>query len=315
MKELQNFNSLNNNKLLVALPLSRVEDFLLNESLYALAQQDYSIDLLILTKGLNKEQIEAINKIASSPTIILSKKNDKNEIIKEEITALKDLNFTIIESESKTFSESFNEAFNYALKYNYEWFSMVEYDDIVDTKWFLNFINYQAVKPNVDGFTPLTRQISNGVFTGFFNEAPWVETFAEEAGMFDLNLLTRFNCMNITGTVFKTESLRSFSQVQGDNNYYKPIKESIKIDYIYEFFLRMIYNDLKFFSIPRLGYEHRIDRIEENVDYFSSKLPRDIVTKPAKNGGITDLEHKFWRELVKKEYYHAKDRNLKYEPK
>ena len=46
--------------------------------------------------------------------------------------------------------------------------------------------------------------LSNGNFLGFFNEACWVDGYAEVAGMFDLQLLMRFNCMNITGAVFKS---------------------------------------------------------------------------------------------------------------
>ncbi len=60
MKELQNLNSSNNNKILVVLPLNKVEDYLLNECLYSLAQQEYPIDLLILANNLSQEQKDII---------------------------------------------------------------------------------------------------------------------------------------------------------------------------------------------------------------------------------------------------------------
>lgn len=318
MKELKNFNSLNNNKLLVIVPINKVEDFLLNECLYSLAQQDYSVDVLLLTKGLSPEDNAMVDKIASSPKVTITSRNDKGEVSKDDIHAIRDLNFKLVETESDTFQKIFNESLNYAIANKYEWFSVVEADDVVDVKWYHNFSVYEKAKGNVDGFVPLTREISNGVFTGFFNEACWVEGLAETAGYFDLSLLTRFSCMNVTGTVFKTESIKRFSIVtkkqiaDTETDYYTVMKESLKVEYIYEFVLRMIYKDLKFFSVPRVGYEHRIDRPTPVVDYFTSKLPRDIVGRPEIAGGLTPDEHTFWKNLVKKEYWHDKDRQLTY---
>lgn len=315
MKELQNLNSSNNNNLLVVLPVNKIQDFLLNESLYSLAQQDYPVDLLILTNGLSSEEKNILESIASAPKIIVQSKSEKGEIKRDEISALKDLNFTIVDTDCNTFSKVFNEGFNYALSKGYKWYSIIEYDDIVDNKWYSYFQTYSAEKPDIDGFMPITREVSNGAFIGYFNEACWMENYAEIAGQFDLTLLTRFNCMNITGAVFKTSSLRRFSEEIKETSYFKPIKESIKIGYVYEFFLRMIYKDLKFFTIPRIGYEHRIDRPTIAVDYFTSKLPRDIINRSAETGGISMTENSFWNNLVKKEYYHAKDRNLQFEEK
>ncbi len=313
MKELQNLNSSNNNKILVVLPLNKVEDYLLNECLYSLAQQEYPIDLLILANNLSQEQKDEVERIATGPKIIVQAKNDKGEIQRDEVSALKDLNFTIVDSEMTTFNKIFNEGFNYALKNKYEFYSLVEYDDVVDVKWFLNVVNFSKDKKEIDGFMPLTKEVSNGAFLGHFNEACWMDGYAEVAGQFDLTLLTRFNCMNITGAAFKVDCLQKFSEHDKDNDYYKPIKESIKLGYIYEFFLRMIYKDMKFFTIPRFGYEHRIDRPTPMIDYFTSKLPRDLIVRTPETGGITSEENTFWNNLVKKEYYHAKDRNVVFE--
>ncbi len=312
MKELQNLKTSNDNKLLVVLPVNKIEDFLLNECLYSLAQQEYSIDLIILAKGLSEDDMSKLEAIASAPKISVQKKNDKGEVLYEIVNAMKDVNYAIVNSSSDTFSKCFNEGLNYAIQKNYEWFSIVEHDDVIDTKWYQNFTNYQKEKNDVDGFMPLTREISNGIFLGYFNEAPWVEGFAEKAGMFDLALLSRFNCMNITGAVFKTESIKKFSLYNKEENYYRVLKESIRMDYIYEFFLRMLYKDLKFFSVPRISYEHRVDRPASSVDYFASKLPRDLANLSKENGGMTLAEISFWRNLVKKEFYHDKDRNIQY---
>lgn len=119
--------------------------------------------------------------------------------------------------------------------------------------------------------------------------------------------------MNATGSVFKTESL--ISKSENKDGVYKAMKESMKIGYSYEFFLRMIYESLKMFTVPRIGYEHRIDRQQKSVNYFSSKLPKDITIKPIEDGGVTPEENTFWLNLAKKEYFYETDRNVGYEAK
>lgn len=313
MKELQNFNSSNNKNLLVVLPINKLEDYPLNECLYSLAQQTQPVDLLVLVKDLTQDQMDNLKKIIEAPQITVSKKDDNNEVTKETIDSLKDLNFVIENTTADSFGKVFNEALNYADKNNYAWFSVIEYDDVVDMRWFSKALIYADGKPDMDGFFPLTREISNGAFLGFFNEACWVDGYAEISGIFDLQLLLRFNCINITGGVFKVASLKDKSECI--DGVYKPIKESIKIGYSYEFFLRMIYNDLKFYSVPRIGYEHRIDRPSPTVNYFSSKLPRDLSTRAEDAGGISNDEQSFWLNTVKKEYYFEEDRNVQYVPK
>lgn len=310
MKELKNLKSSNNNELLVVLPVNKLEDFTLNECLYSIAQQSYPVDLLVLTQGLSKEEVEKLNTFVENPKITISKKDEKGEIIREEVTSKNDINFVIEPTTSETFQKLFNDATNYANINKYKYFSVIEYDDVVDSNWFKNSMIFASNKNETDGFLPLTREMSNGVFLGFFNEASWVDGYSEEAGFFDSNLLLRFNCMNITGSVFKTNSL--ISKSENKDGYYKPIKESMKIGYSYEFFLRMIYESLKMFTIPRIGYEHRIDRPSEKVNYFSSKIPRDIVSKTPENGGVTPEEQAFWLNLAKKEYFIDTDREISY---
>lgn len=311
MKELQNLKSSNNNNLLVILPVNKIEDYFLNESLYALAESKYPIDLLVLTHNINENDKKLLTFILEKPRIFKTEKNKDGSPISKEIYSKNDINFVIEDSASDTFNKIFNEGTNYAIINNYKYFSVIEYDDIINSASFQNFNTYAESKPNIDGFMPLTREIANGGFIGFFHEAPWVDGLAEVPGIFDLTLLLKYNCMNITGAIFKTESIKRFSEKVGE--IYKPIKESIKMGYIYEFFLRMIYNDLKFYSIPRIGYEHRVDRPGMPVDYFSTKIPKDIVIRSVENGGISQEEAKFWTDLVKKEYYFEEDRKLQFQ--
>lgn len=127
MRELQNFSSLNNNNLLVVLPINKFEDFYLNECLYSLAQQESLIDLLILANGLTADELKALQTIASGPQISLPKQDEKGNPITEVISALKELNYTIKTTDSDTFSKVFNEGLNYAISNSYKHFSVVEY--------------------------------------------------------------------------------------------------------------------------------------------------------------------------------------------
>lgn len=313
MKELKNLTSLNNKNLLVVLPINKLEDFPLNECLFSIAEQTTPVDLLVLTNNISKEEKEYLKKIIESPKITISKKDDKGEIVKEDINSTHDINYIIEETESDNFQKVFNESLNYAHTNEYKHFCVIEYDDVIDKNWFSKAMLFATERPEIDVLLPLVREISNGVFLGYFNEACWVDGYSEEAGFFDSQLLLRFNCMNVTGSVFKTESL--ISKSENKDGVYKAMKESMKIGYSYEFFLRMIYESLKMFTVPRVGYEHRIDRPNKSVNYFSSKTPKDITLKSPEDGGITPEEHNFWMSLVKKEYFYETDRGVQYEAK
>jgi hypothetical protein len=311
MKELKNYKSSNNNKILFVLPLNNsIEEKFLNECLYSLGEQDELVDLLILGHNLNNESINTIKTIIDNPTIErLKGKQGEQETVT--LTAKNKINFIIEETSSDTFSKIFNESLNYANINKYEWFTVLEADDSLTKNWVKYFNLYSTEKNEYDAFVPLARQIGPMGFAGFMNEASWVDGFAEVAGIFDLNLMLRFNCVNIAGTAFKTQSLIKYSEEK--DGVYKPMKESMKINYSYEFLLRMIYNDLKFYTIPRMGYDCRVNRTVEKYDYFNSKIPMDLVNKSPENGGIQPEEFKYWTDLAKKEYFFDNDRNKVYQ--
>lgn len=312
MKELKNLSSSNGNKLLVVLPVNgKFNDLYINECAYSLAQQVFPVDVVVLAEQLTDEQMAVLKSILDSPKIHLMEKGADEKSERKEVVAEKKLNYVIEHTSSSTFQSIFNEGFNYACINGYEWFSIVEHEDILDISWFENFNKFSEKKNDLHGFLPLTRQVSNGGFVGFFNEACWSEGLGVEvAGVFDLQLLMRFNCMNATGSVFKTNSIKEYSEEK--DGLFKPMKESIKISYMHEFFLRMVYNDLKFYTVPRIGYEHRVDTSIKCVDSFSSKVPRDITSRPSDNGGITNEEFTWWSDLAKKEYFFDQDRSIQY---
>lgn len=315
MKELQNLTSLNDKKLLVVMPIKKVTDIFLKECSYSLAQQNQPVDLLVLYGGESDEELNSIRTILNKPSIIINEKKDLDGPVEQKLVeSTNSLNYVIEKTNSHTFQKLFNEALNYAILNKYEYFSVIESEDVVDVNWYSTAMRYASKKTDKDGFMPLMRENSNGNYIGFFNEACWVDGYAEVAGVFDLQLLMRYNCVNITGAVFKTDSIKKYStEIDGQ---FKAIKEDFKLTYSYEFFLRMIYDDLKFFTIPRVGYEHRIDIPSEIIDPFSSKVPRNISAWPEEKGGMTPEEIKFWNDAARKEYFIGRhDRPIKFEKK
>jgi len=312
MKEFKNYKSSNNNKILFVLPINKVEEIHLNECLFSLAEQDELVDLLILTNNLNSTEIEKVKSIVANPSVErkVNKQGEPEEV--KTVEGKNKINYTIEDTSSDSFSKIFNESLNYANKNNYEWFSLLEQDDFFTKFWLKYFNMYSQEKGEYDVLVPLSKQTAPMGFVGFMNEASWVDGFAEVAGVFDLNLMLRFNCVNICGSAFKTQSIIKYSEEK--DGVYKPMKESMKLNYSYEFLLRMIYNDLKFYTVPRLGYDCKVNRTVEKYDYFSSKIPVDLIQKTTENGGMSVDEYKFWTDLSKKEYFFDNDRNKIYQP-
>ncbi len=281
--------------------LKKSSDIFLRECSYSLAQQTQPVDILVLYGGEDGDDLNLTTSILDKPSIIVHEKTPEGQSVEKIIEASQALNYTIEKTSNHKFQAIFNEALNYAITNGYEFFSVIEPEDVIDDNWYKTVVKYTSKKNELDGFFPITKEMSNGNFLGFFNEASWVDGYAEVAGVFDLQLLMRFNCINLTGAVFKTDSIKQHStEIDGQ---FKAIKEDFKISYAYEFFLRMVYNDLKFYTIPRLGYEHRIDIPSEIVEPFSSKIPRNISIWPEDKGGVSAEEVKYWVETAKKEYF------------
>lgn len=321
MKELKNLTPLNNNKLLVVLPINRVDDLMLNECAYRLAEQTYKPDVLVLVNGLNDEELSIVKTILDDPQVFQMVQdpavaNEAGEMVTPEprqniVRPTQGINYVIEHTDNKTFSAVYNEAYNIAITNKYEWISVIEPHDILEPNWYNTFELYASKKPEYHGFMPFIREIINGNFIGFMHEANWVDGFAEVPGVFDFNLLLRYNCINLTGSVLNVEAMKPFCEEV--NGYYKPMKESIKVSALYEFFLRMVYNDLKFYTIPRTGYECR-SNTTVGLNLYSSKLPKDYLSLPVESGGMTQDEYRFWTELAKNEYFFPEDRSTQYVP-
>jgi hypothetical protein len=312
MKELKNLETLNNKNLLVVLPINKVEEETLSESLYNLTEQENPTDVLILvSEDLEKDTLEKISEIANKPYKRVFETDEKGNPSTKTLTSEKTLNFAVQTTTATNFNSVFNDAFNIANESGYKWFSVIDKEDVVEANWVYNFDRFSTEKEGVSVFFPIVRQVSAGNMTGHLNEATWLEGKAEVSGQADLQLLMSWNCLSPTGCMLKVEDIKEYSE-EREGKYY-PFKEGMSIASSYEFFLRMIYEDLKTYTIPRYGYQMRMDVNSSTFDRFSSKIPSNITSISKENGGLTAKEIGFWMEQAKSEYFMSEDREIEYE--
>lgn len=307
-----NLKDLKNSNVLVSIFIDDLSNLTtLEETFYSISKQTHSIDLLVLHPEFSEEQLNFLKETLNNPKIILRKQNAEGILEEEVLTTDGKINYSLLVSTSDTFPKIFNEGFNVALENGYEFYSVIEANDVVGLNWYTHANIYAKENENVSIFLPLIRNTVNGVFSSLINEAPWAEGMAEEAGKVDSNLLSRFNCIIPIGAIFKVKALEEYSELKDDNKRY-PFKESIKISHYYEFLMRMIYNDVKAMCVPRIGYEFKITN-SEFFKHTGCKIPQNLSQIPIDKGGITPAEGSFWMNLAKKEYFFDEDRNKVYE--
>jgi len=312
MKESMNLKDSKSSNTLVAIYVDDLSNIItLEETFYSVSKQTHNVDLLVFYPDtLTDEQVNSLKISLENPKLILREQNEKGVREEQKMESDGKINYFLKPTDFETFPKIFNEAFNIAIENKYVFFSVIEPNDVVGLNWYAQAFAYALENENVAMFFPIIRNTVNGVFNGLLNEAPWAEGLAEEAGKIDLNMLQRFNCVVPIGAVLRTSSIKEYSE-QKDEKYF-PFKESIKISHYYEFFMRMIYNDVKAMCVPRIGYEFKVKN-ENKFKHTYCKVPYNIVQIPVENGGITSEEGKFWMDLAKKEYFFDEDRNKVYE--
>jgi len=191
-------------------------------------------------------------------------------------------------------ANNFQSQINYgASQVSTEWFSILEYDDEYTPKWFTNVVKYQSYYPNVDVFLPIvTDTNAERQFMGFTNEPVWAANFSDEAGFLDEGSLLKFPNFQTSGAVYRTKAYLE----------YGGMKASMRLTFSYEFLLRMVYNDVKVMTIPKVGYVHT--NMREGSLFWDYKFSAtDKIDAPQAN---------FWLETAKKEYYFTNDRKVTY---
>ncbi len=308
-----NLKELKNSNTLVTVFVDNLSNTaILEETFYSISKQVHKIDLLVLyPDSFKKEQVDSLkNSLDSAKIVVRQKSKETGELEEYIIEADEPITYFLNKTKSNSFAQIFNEGFNVALENEYVFYSIIEPYDIVGLNWYAQANLYAQENEKVSMFFPIIRNTVNGIFNGLLNEATWAEGLSEEAGKADLNLLQRFNCIIPLGGLIRANAIAEYCEKKGEKFY--PIKESIKISHYYEFLMRMVYNDIKIMTVPRVGYEFKVNNTT-NFYHTSCKIPHNITQISIENGGVSQSEGKFWMDLAKKEYFFDEDRNKKYE--
>lgn len=204
-----------------------------------------------------------------------------------------DLNVKIIKNKGDT---TFMGQINYGVtKIQTKWFSILEYDDEYSNIWFSNVEKHYDYYDDVDIFLPLVVDVTDdGQFVSFTNEAVWAMSFSDKMGYLDNACLLRYPNFQTSGMVINKEK---FEETGG-------FKPSVKLTFVYEFLLRATYNDLKVFTIPKVGYKHT--NMREGSLFWNYRYEDENKIEPQ--------EASFWIETAKKEYFFTTDRGITYTP-
>tara|TARA_R110002020_G_scaffold10955_3_gene41535 strand:+ start:193 stop:1059 length:867 start_codon:yes stop_codon:yes gene_type:complete len=215
--------------------------------------------------------------------------NIVNEKIKETINSDK-VKFNVIVNEGES---DFASQINLGVEsVETEYFSILEVDDQYATIWFDNVVKYRKWY-DVEMSLPLVLDVNTeGRFLHFTNEPVWAKDFSDKQGFLDNDSLLNFPNFQISGSVIKTESYKS---VGG-------LKPTLKLQFAYEFLLRMSYYDKKMMTIPKLGY--RKTNMREGSLFHGYYHVDETKMDP--------VEARFWFNTARKESYHKKDRGITY---
>lgn len=163
-----------------------------------------------------------------------------------------------------------------------DYFSIMEFDDEYNPKWFSMAEKYFYSNEDVSLFLPINIQIiSKEGYRQFANETPWAISFSDELGYIDFKCLNGYYGFNITGGIFNR---KDFVRIGGLNS-------SIQIAFNYELLRRMTNEELKVFVVPKEGYKHVIDRDGSLTSICASKYSQE------------EIDH--WYKIAQKEWSHG----------
>lgn len=220
------------------------------------------------------------------------------ELPKDEILKLIDWSdefdsFDIVYNDTELdFCSQVNFAVNNSCKYDY--FMIVELDDMVTPKWVKMALPYVKNRNKCPIFMPLVEVYDiNKPNTPihYINEIGWSSSFTEnELGSLNVDVLQDYCNFNITGAIIKKNE---FIKVGG-------FKPSIKVSFGYELLLRLTNSYNESYVVPKVGYFHFVNR----EDSLTSEYHKEM----------TPEEGSWWIKLATEEYTYKKDRNKTYSP-
>lgn len=251
------------------------------------------IPLHIFNEEVSELLQRAVNSVNDGVKIILSVKYGLQDIVQELFE--KNSNVLVIEANEESFSD-FCTLTNLAVEnVTTDWFSILEYDDYYTSYWFEDSMKYLYSDKDAKIYLPLVdlydynrfKNHEGRSYLGYANEASWASSFSNDLGYIDNECLGTYFNFNLTGGIFHTET---FKQVGC-------LKPNIQMSFWYEFMLRFTSLGHKIYVIPKVGYNHFMNREGSlSVNYANS---------------LTNEEAEYWLDVAKKECHYTECRNVK----
>ena len=171
------------------------------------------------------------------------------------------------------------------------YFTVLEFDDKFNDFWFNEVEKYIKHYPDVSIFLPLIevydfKRPELGA-VAYANEPVWASSFSEELGFLDVESLKNHYNFIVSGAIIK----------KSDYIYAGGIKTSLKYFFWYEFLLRLCHNGKRAFVIPKVGYEHFVNRDNSMTSIIQNKDNEEI---------------DFWFTTAQEEYPYKNDRKKTY---
>lgn len=237
---------------------------------------------------------EALDKqsVKDFDVLIASFGKCKEDILNANTVSL-DLEFIDLPKALDEIYPNYSQIVNFAVqspKIKTPYFTILQFDDILNNTYVKNFIDYSNSYPLTSIFMPIVLEFNGTEFTRSINEVVWSFGFTGKEGRqgyLDFNTLKQFNIFSFASAIYKTEDFI----LEGG------FKNSIKKYFEYEYFLRILYKTYEVMIIPKFMVRHTINR-ETSLSSEYDKMEK--------------LEDKFYLDLAKKEYFFDEDRNITY---
>ena len=172
----------------------------------------------------------------------------------------------VIKNEGSTdFASQVNLAVNTVSE---EYFSILEFDDQYNVKWFSMVEEYYKTNEDVSVFLPINIASSNaGGYRMFINEQVWAIGYSSELGFIDHKCLSNMDFFNLTGGVFKKSDFESVGMFSIEN---QPALT-------YDFLFKATKKGLRVYVVPKEGYKHILDREGSFTDVISKEYTQEEI--------------------------------------
>lgn len=251
-----------NKNITIIIPVHEYNDYIRNAIKSIEEQKNNQYDVLIVSAN-KKPLIKKIKSITSFKLIVKDGNTDYVSMVNEGV-----LN-------TKT-----------------DYFTILEYDDILYPNFIDNFYKYQK-EFEFDMALHICKEMvlieeKGEVLNAIKNEFVWAMGRTTNVGYWDFENVEKSNNYYSANAIYKKSA---YVESGG-------LKSNIKLWFNYEFGLRFLNLGYKIFVIPKMMSEHHINREGSYLDNCSKNMQAD--------------EQKFYLNTAKKEYMFTEDREINY---